>query len=148
MTFWSAVFGRPRPRRRLSHLSSVHRSEHGAAAVEFALVFLILILLVYGIFEFGRAYNSQLTIQHAVREGVRVYAINKDSTAAKDATEQATAGLLDLTRLTINIHPDCEAGTADGDPTSVSATYDFQFIIWPYGWNPVLTAEGVMRCGG
>jgi len=47
------------------------RSDRGAAAVEFALVAPILILLVVGIAEFGRAYNVQNSLSAAAREGVR-----------------------------------------------------------------------------
>ncbi len=45
------------------------RSESGAAAVEFALVVPILLLLVLGIIEFGRAYNIQNSLSAAAREG-------------------------------------------------------------------------------
>ncbi|HKU29947.1 MAG TPA: TadE/TadG family type IV pilus assembly protein, partial [Arthrobacter sp.] len=42
-------------------------SERGAAAVEFALVAPILVLLVLGIMEFGRAYNAQVSLTNAAR---------------------------------------------------------------------------------
>lgn len=39
--------------------------------VEFALVLPMLLLLFFGIFEFGRFYFTKLTLQHAVREATR-----------------------------------------------------------------------------
>jgi Flp pilus assembly protein TadG len=56
--------------------------DRGAAAVEFALVVPILLTLVIGIIEFGRAYNIQTTLSNAARDGVRVMALQNDVTAA------------------------------------------------------------------
>ena len=42
------------------------------AAVEFAFIVPLLILLVLGIAEFGRAFQVQGTLSAAAREGVRV----------------------------------------------------------------------------
>jgi Flp pilus assembly protein TadG len=51
------------------------RSERGAAAVEFALVMPLLLLLVFGIVEFGLIMNRQITVTHAAREGARYYSL-------------------------------------------------------------------------
>lgn len=68
-------------------------SERGAAAVEFALLAPFLIMVLLGIMEFGRAYNVQISLSNAAREGVRVMAINNSQSAAKDAAKNA-AGVL------------------------------------------------------
>ena len=47
------------------------RSERGAAAVEFALVVPILLMLVCGIVDFGLAINRYAMVNSAAREGVR-----------------------------------------------------------------------------
>jgi Flp pilus assembly protein TadG len=47
------------------------RNERGQALVEFALVMPILLLLIMGVVEFGRAWNLQQTITDAAREGAR-----------------------------------------------------------------------------
>lgn len=132
-------------------LGSRDRSrDRGAVAVEFALILLPMILIVFGIVEFGRAYNAQLSLQHAVREGARYYALNhEDSTAVEDTkavTESAAVSIdLDEDRITVSPNP-CDPG----DPGSVNAEYDFTFITWQFGSDPQITlsAEGVMRCGG
>jgi Flp pilus assembly protein TadG len=51
------------------------RSEKGAAAVEFALVMPLLLLLVFGIIEFGFVFNRYISVTHAAREGVRELAL-------------------------------------------------------------------------
>lgn len=45
--------------------------EHGAAAIEFALLLPLLVMLAFGISEFGTAYNRSQGMQAAVREGAR-----------------------------------------------------------------------------
>lgn len=46
--------------------------EHGAAMVEMALLFPILIMLIIGVFELGGAFKSYLTTSNAAREGTRI----------------------------------------------------------------------------
>ncbi len=47
------------------------RDERGQATVEFALVLPVLLLLVLGIIEFGKAWNLAQVATDAVREGAR-----------------------------------------------------------------------------
>lgn len=51
------------------------RSERAAALVEFAIVLPVLLLLVFGIIDFGRALNTQNNLSAAVREGARRAAV-------------------------------------------------------------------------
>jgi len=50
----------------------IPRGKRGAAAVEFALVLPLLVALVLGIVDFGRAYNQQITLTQIAREGARL----------------------------------------------------------------------------
>ena len=54
----------------------IKKSEKGASAVELALILPILILLIFGIVEFGIAFNNYITITHAAREGARLAAVD------------------------------------------------------------------------
>lgn len=47
------------------------KKESGQALVEFALVLPLLLLLVFGIIEFGRIFQASLVVSHAAREGAR-----------------------------------------------------------------------------
>lgn len=47
------------------------KNTHGQALVEMALVLFLLLLLVIGIFEFGRAMYIKNTLTHAARAGAR-----------------------------------------------------------------------------
>jgi len=48
------------------------KREDGAALVEFALVISLLFLIIFGIIEFGRIFNAQITVTQAAREGARL----------------------------------------------------------------------------
>ena len=47
------------------------RSEHGAIAVEFAILLPVFLLLVFGIVDFGHAYYMKQMVTNASREGAR-----------------------------------------------------------------------------
>lgn len=51
------------------------RREEGASAVEFALVLSLLFMLVFGIIQFGMAFNRTQGLHAAAREGARVAAV-------------------------------------------------------------------------
>ena len=111
--------------------------------VEAALVIPILVLLVFGLVEFGRAYNAQITDTHAAREGVRTYAITKDFNLGRDAAINAATSLSGGS-ITVT-------GTAceTGEPVQLTVSYPHSYDIPLFGSNTLtLTATGVMRCGG
>lgn len=58
------------------------RSDNGAAAVEFAVILPLLILLIAGIVEFGLLYFNKQILATASREGARI-GINADTTDAE-----------------------------------------------------------------
>jgi len=123
------------------------RSERGATAVEFALVLPVLLVLVLGIIEFGRAFQVQATLAAAAREGVRVMAIEDDAAAARAATQTAAGGLdPSLTDADIAVSPaSCEVSAGNA---TVTITYRQPFITSFFGSGIDLSAEGVMRCNG
>lgn len=121
-------------------------SERGAAAVEFALILPILVSLLIGIVEFGRAYNAQITLTAAAREGARVMAIQKSTTATQDAVKAASPSLNpQLTNTQIQVSPSaCAAGTN----TTVTISYRLDFLTGFLVSGVDLTGKAVMRCGG
>jgi Flp pilus assembly protein TadG len=125
------------------------RSEDGAAAVEFALLVPVLLLLLFGIIDFARAFNAQVTVTHAAREGVRVQALG--GTVAEATTAAQTAA----TPLTVTV---TTAACTAGQPTSVTATTTFNYVtpisdfMQLFGGSGLLpttlSGTGIMRCGG
>lgn len=62
-------------------LARFRRDDRGAAAVEFALVLPILVVLVFGIVDFGRALFAYNYLTAAVREGGRFAAVQTSASA-------------------------------------------------------------------
>jgi len=63
---------RPSPRALWAASPQVGRSQRSQALIEFALVSPVLLLLVFGIIDLGRAIFYYDTLNHAAREGARV----------------------------------------------------------------------------
>jgi hypothetical protein len=64
--------------------------QEGAAAVEFALIAPILVILVFGILQFGVAFLHVQTIRSAVREGARYAAVGGTKTDIQQHTQASS----------------------------------------------------------
>jgi Flp pilus assembly protein TadG len=126
------------------------RDERGASAVEFAFIVPLLVLLVLGITEFGRAFQVQSTLSAAAREGVRTMALRNDQVAARAMTRSVAASLspaLADGQITIT-PPSCPATYVPGASVTLKITYSEPFLTGMFGAGVTLTASGVMRCSG
>ena len=54
------------------------RTERGQSLVEFALVIPVLLILVFGIIDFGMGLRAYITVTQATREGARFGAVGND----------------------------------------------------------------------
>ncbi|MBX7445201.1 MULTISPECIES: TadE/TadG family type IV pilus assembly protein [unclassified Arthrobacter] len=120
-------------------------SERGAAAVEFAILLPLLLMLVLGTIEFGRAYNAQITLTNAARDGVRVMAINNDPAAAKTAAQNAAASVSSTIPASDIILSTTTCST--GNQVTLTIKYTLSTITGIAGPFP-MTGKGVMLCGG
>ena len=57
---------------------SFRREERGVALVEFALVAPLLLLLLFGMLDFGRTFNYWIDATHLANEGARWAVVNKN----------------------------------------------------------------------
>lgn len=125
------------------------RHDHGSAAVEFALVLPVLLLIIFGIIDFGRMLHAKIILTEAAREGARAAAIVDETSAL--ARIDAVAGTLGPIGI-----PGGIGGCPDPpDPTDdaiVTLTHQFQFIT-PVGvivggsdGAVELEATGLMPC--
>ncbi|WP_427117822.1 TadE/TadG family type IV pilus assembly protein [Pseudarthrobacter scleromae] len=122
-----------------------HDSERGAAAVEFAILLPLLLMLVLGTIEFGRAYNAQITLTNAARDGVRVMAIGNDPARAKTAAKNAAASVsstIPTSDITLSTNA-CSTGAQ----VTLTIKYKLSTITGIAGPFP-MTGKGVMLCGG
>lgn len=123
------------------------RSERGAAAVEFALVLPILLMIMLAIIEFGRAYNVQISLTHAARETVRYMAIHDDWDGAKSRGLGAAPSVdLQESDFVASFAPGTTSCLPNND-VRVTVTYDLETITG-VGGDLTLTGKAAMRCGG
>jgi Flp pilus assembly protein TadG len=132
--------------------------DRGATAVEFALLLPVLLLLVFGLIDFGRALNAQITLTQAAREGARLAALGGQLSAVVSRTQTAATGL-SSSQVSVTVTACPSGGSAGGSPAdaTVQASYPFSFVT-PLGAiaklfggsgpgsSMTLTATGVMAC--
>lgn len=116
---------------------NLRRSSRGQGLVEFALVIPLILLLVFGIYEFGRYYFTRLTLQHAVAEAARFAvtgnvlsdSIGDPMTRVKSITRVLTreARTLDVDVERIQLTP--ADGGGPGDLLRIDAEFSFQFVV-------------------
>jgi Flp pilus assembly protein TadG len=124
--------------------------QDGAAAVEFAFIVPLLLVLVLGIAEFGHAFQVQGTLSAAAREGARVMALQNDPAAARTAVRDATPTLdPGVTDAQITVTPAaCPTTGATRTNVRVTVEYPMPFLTDFFGASVDLTGTGVMRCNG
>jgi|SRR5579862_1842605 len=109
------------------------RSERGQAAVEFALVLPLLLVLFLGIIEFGIVFNHYVTLTDATRVGARkAITMRIGGTTPADATQAVrdAAGDLDQGQLNVNVDDPSDPNfQTAGSQITVTATYPYQIDI-------------------
>jgi Flp pilus assembly protein TadG len=138
------------------------RHEHGVAAVEFAFVLVVLLLVLAGMVEFGRTFWYADALTKATRDGARVMSswpvgtlssqglgatrtITKDSANAANVSPPLVVG---------NVVVDClneafnTVACADGTtPTNVRVSID-GFTVNLGEWFPFIGTDGLISLGG
>lgn len=148
--------------RQLPTLSSKHSArQHGGAAVELALILVVLTTMMAGIFEFGRAFWYYEALTKATRDGARMMSISPKATIASVAVGSAktlvvnsvtaanvpafAAANVAVTCLTMALTDDtCTDGTAPGGVRVQITGYSItigQFVPFIIGSNTSFTAN-------
>ena len=144
---------------------SASHYERGATAVEFALILPLLLVLLFGLIDFGRMGFVQVSLTAASREGARYSSLyssgvsdtqslnNFVQTSAPAAANVAQLGGTGL--LTVTLTQCSVAQTSEN--TSVTASTNFKWLL-PVGllslistgpnWlqDMTITSTGTMRC--
>lgn len=117
-------------------------NKKGAALVEMAIVLPLLLLIVFGIFEFGRAMYITNTLNNAAREGVRRAVV---MTAPINVDALVTSCIpFDKTGLVITATP---AAPGTGASVTVTVSLPFQTVteMIPMLDGVALRGEATMR---
>jgi Flp pilus assembly protein TadG len=128
------------------------QSQKGAAVVEFAVILPLLLLIVFGIVEFGFIFYNQAILTNASREGARraiVFQTDSDDNriysgpAVEDAVNQylytdyptnTNLRLVTFGTDNLTIDPngsDGEVPITQGDYILVQVQYDYNFLLLP-----------------
>jgi hypothetical protein len=117
------------------------KDEKGQNLVEFALVVPLLLLLVIGIAELGRAWMTKNLITGAAREAVRIYAVkNAISEADARADNILRSGNLDPARWTITHIPPPSPPSTD---RALGYRIDYNFPLAIAGFIPGLPNDNI-----
>ena len=118
--------------------------EAGTAAVEFALVLPLVLVVALALVQTGLLVRDRLLVEAAARAGARAGAVQEDPAAIRSAAIAAapslddTAVVLDVTRV-----------GARGEPVTVSLRYDapvrVPFVGWLFGSAIGIVAETTAR---
>jgi Flp pilus assembly protein TadG len=92
--------------------------DEGAAAVEFALISILLFMLLFGLIQYGMAFFQLQATTHAAREGARLAAVGVSSGPslsacqqfAKDVADRAGMARADIATVGVDFDPGAVAG--------------------------------------
>lgn len=104
--------------------SRLHRQD-GQALVEFVIVLPLLVLLVFGITQFGLAFRNHLAITDAARVAARAAAVKRTSSpcAAANTAIQNTVSAGQWAQVSSRIT--CTAGPNIGDQVKITIKYPY-----------------------
>ena len=135
------------------------RLQAGSNLVEFALVLPLLLVLVFGIVDFGLALFDKAVITNAAREGARAGMVYREPrmTDAEIRTvvqNYAAAHLVTFGTPSLTINPvwndvDGNGARSSGDTLTVSVNYPYNYLVMskliPTLGSLNLTSTSVMR---
>jgi hypothetical protein len=122
----------------------MQRSERGQSLVEFALILPILVLLLVGVFDFGRAVYAFNTVSNAARQGARLAIVDQTVEHIQDraASEATNLGIdpalveVDFRDLSTPDLPDsCDGDVAGPDNNIGSIVFCIAVVSVPYEYT-------------
>jgi len=133
-----------------SVLATRFRSERGAAAIEFAILLPVLVVLLFGIVEFSLVHNRQQALHAAAREGARVASV--ETATLSDVTNAVTGALSGIelgSEPAVEVSPDatrpCLNRVGKTVTVSVNASTTLDIPLWSTV-DVSLDGEAQFRC--
>lgn len=110
------------------HADLPRRVNSGQSLVEFSLVLPIILLIMVGVVDLGRAYFAYMTVVNVAQEGARYGAANPTAGANIDAHAQNEAQGSGINPAQLLVTHSFPNGCAAGQTIKVDVTYNFQFF--------------------
>jgi hypothetical protein len=115
------------PRKSMKKRVAFH-SERGQSMTEFALVLPLMVVLLFGIIQFGMTFNNYISLTDAVRAGARKGAVARHLNDPVGATvDQVQRAGTDLDPADLQI--DVESSWNPGDEIKVTASYPYSIKL-------------------
>jgi len=106
-------------------------SERGQTMAEFAVVLPILVVLLFGIMQFGIAFNNYVTLTDAARAGARKAAVSRQSgDPAGDCRKAVLAAAADLDQAVLAPTVQCKSAWTPGSDVEVDASYPYNITLF------------------
>jgi Flp pilus assembly protein TadG len=127
------------------------REQRGGSALEFAIVLSLLVLILFGIIEFGLVLYNQQVITNASREGARAGIVARSprlSVGEISAVVNAyCAGNLVTFGSAVSpaVNIDNSGGASFGDDLEVEVAWQYDFLVLPDFLGRPLVAKTVMK---
>jgi Flp pilus assembly protein TadG len=112
--------------------------EHAQGLVEFAFVLPVLLLLVFGIIDFGNALKSYITTSSAAREAARYASIGNASATSGDilcnssptntVVLKACGTMGDLNAAYASVNVSCSTACTSGNTATITTQYKYYYI--------------------
>ena len=136
-----------------THTQSRFRNDDGQALVEFALVLPLVLALLFGIIEFGRAYNYWVDQTHLANQAARFAAVNHRPVSGQTITQYtkdqgSTSELRDGTgQVGPGLKVCLTTSGVVGDPVIATATstYHWLSILGVSAVTSTISADARMR---
>lgn len=137
---------------------ATRQRDRGAAAVEMAIVLPMLLLVIAGLADLGRAFYYQIVISNAAREGARMLALNYTTTQMQNRVSAASMDIAGVTASTFVVCP-ASVPAPPTTPPAASVTVQASGFQWMFLGDistlfgaaiptPTLSSNASMRCTG
>lgn len=127
------------------------RNQRGGSAVELAIILFVLLLIVFGIIEFGLIFYNRQVITNASREGARFGIVARetrytDAEITQVINDYCQGRLYPQNGTTPTVTVSAPSGTGFGDDLEVSISWPYNFIFLPdFLLGQPLYAKTVMK---
>lgn len=126
-------------------MRSLRRHEEGVALVEFALVAPLLLVILFGMLDFGRTFNYWIDATHLANEGARWAVVNKNPASSgtlqdyiqqQADTDELRNGGSSAVPSALEVCITFPNGATVGNPVQVTASLT-------YNWLPFLSEQAL-----
>jgi Flp pilus assembly protein TadG len=140
------MMGRRPSRARSTSITSPRTGERASAAVEFALVLPLVLVMALALVQVGLLVKDQLVLLGSARAGAREAAVDTNDDAVRQVSlDVASAGGLDPSAVEVSVSREGGVGTAVAVTVAYHAPVVVPLVEWLFPASVDLSGETTMR---